>query len=46
MFAALSDDGRRASVRTTRQEQAALVAADDADQDAREPGSDAPGSGG
>ena len=27
MFAARSDDGRRASVRTTRQEQAALVAA-------------------
>ena len=46
MFAAPSDDGRRASVRTTRQEQAALVAAYDADQDAREPGSDAPGSGG
>jgi hypothetical protein len=46
MFAALSEDGRRASVRATRQEQAALVAAHDADQDAREPGSDAPGSGG
>jgi hypothetical protein len=94
MFAALSDDGREASVKATRQEQAALVAAApeifgvpayvgrhgwvsiqlatvdptelgelvveawrqttprrlvaayDADQDARQPGSDAPGSGG
>ena len=32
MFAALSDDGRQASVKATREEQAALVAAYDARQ--------------
>jgi YjbR len=40
MFAALSDDGRLASVKATREEQAALIAAYDADRDIAQGASD------
>jgi hypothetical protein len=40
MFAALSDDGRLASVKATREEQAALIAAYDADRDTAQGASD------